>query len=1156
MLLSAQLLLLCGLFSCAWSKESFLWSYVNSPSSTLTCGASEEIACGPNKWGTVFAECALENKQSPINVDVAHIHASHELDELRWIVSECSEATVTLGVHHWQVELGAGCSQAFKLSRFGHTYYATTFEFHSPSEHTFDAEHLSLEVQIKHQAGNHHLTVAVVLEAEADFVDNSFLAGIWKVAQKVTNPLLTENDTLPTFPATSLAHNFSRDSLNFVDNLLPSRGLSFDYVLYEGSATSPDCAEMQWVVLKNPGRMSVSQLDYFLSTMVSVNDTKARPDGSNNRLVQDLGHRELELYQDADCYIRFCHQIFSLGSLLSFPFIGFYIVVLIIFTMMFESLSNYAEHKVEKLRTAREMLAKVHKELSVLGLVSFLTFAINSTCAVSFHGTGVEFEFAHIMLFAVAILYVLFSGMLMVLTSYASTQWDKVLLMKGQELVDLVESPRYLAKPTAWLIFGRISQTLDLGVFYCHHLFMQQHNLPEDFDFLKYLKYCLSNSIKQQLDIGSVEWIRMIFILGFWGIVGYFGELRTMYGPIGVIFVMIVFATWILCILSFKRLLKLLNINTHEALKNKVRVRHTHKTQANSIISMLQTNESTDNVRQRLQTMLTPRKLSSKNSLQFEMDKAKSKELMKRLQKCWVPGGSPALIRTLADSALLTMCFYAGFFALNARSYLSGFQSFLTVSSIIAVVCVLLPSIYLTYTVIGSLVEPNFDLIGEVLEYTEELQLLRTNLVDTLFPELDMRLLSDMTQKEAEDLVSYFDMDGDCEIDIPEFGHGCQMLGLRMSESKARRFFRMVDVDRNGIIDADELFTIIFEERLARIDKNLVQAFRGVANKKGSADTEGKIPEKIPQKDIFSALKKTFRSDDNYSKDRIHELSGQVTAELVKTNPNFESQPEVHILELRQALVRVLSSHKLNIQELLEVIKSKRKHLNKLQVWAMRASQHDILPKRFSMHSAANQSNTFATRNSAINFKPLDAADNINNAHIKRRNSLTDVKHDPSTHNSNNHRNSHKSDSHKSDSHKSDNHKSDSHNGNKHHSHKNSNSDVQARPVVVPRRPSVQLSFSNDRSVNGAIIGPMSIPPVNTTDNFNRGGRNNNNNNRNRVSLWQRLTSVFTSEPVELSRTRSSGSKFAHASWRDDDFETVANTIPNQTPMSTMTNTV
>eukprot|EP00301_Raphidiophrys_heterophryoidea_P005468 c12289_g3_i1.p1 GENE.c12289_g3_i1~~c12289_g3_i1.p1 ORF type:complete len:1135 (+),score=298.90 c12289_g3_i1:203-3607(+) len=1109
------------------SEETAIeWGYIDNPDTTTTCGNEllGEDVCGPNHW-EVFAECAIKGSQSPINIDLPHIHASHELDELRWAVNECKNATMTLNTHNWRVELGEDCAESFKISRFDSTYHATSLEFHSPSEHTFDDEHLSLEVQIEHVSGTHRLIVAVVLEASEEYKDNSFLASFWEIAEKIATASASEaelNSTttfesnnltltrLPTFPTTSLAHHFSEGDLNFVDNLLPSHGLNFDYVLYEGSSTSPDCVEVKWVVLKYPGRMSLKQLEFFLSTMVSIDKTKARTDGSNNRPIQEVGSRHPELFHDSDCYIRFCHQVFALGELLSFPFIGLYIILLIVFTMIFEALSHYAEHKVARLRTAREMLAKVYKELSVLGLVSFLTFAINSSCAVSFNGTGVEFEFAHIMLFAVAILYVCFSGLLMVFTSYASTVWDKVLSMQGPELIAFVESPRYRIIPTSWAIFGHVSQTLDLGVFYLHHLFIQQHGLPENFDFLKYLKYCLSHNIKQQLDIGWLEWIRIIIILVVWGLICYFGNIHIVYGPIGIFSVVVVTGNWILCILSFKRLLKMQRVMSYEGLVSRVRSRVAREVKADSIISMIQGDGDGD-ARKRLEAMLSPRKLMSKQSLGAETDKNKAKDFAKQLGKCWIPGGSSALIRALADTALLSMCFYAGFFMLNARLYLSSFQSFLTIFSIIVVVCLLLPAIYLIITMIGSLVEPNFDLIGEVLEYTDELQQLRTNLVNTLFPELDNRLLSDMTMEEAEELLSYFDMDGDCNINVGEFARGCQVLGLRMSESKARRFFRMVDVDRNAIIDGHELFGTIFEERLDRIDKLLVRTFRSLSSKKGSAE----VPDKIPQKEIASALKKTFRSDDKCTKERIQELTAQVIQEILKKKPDFESQPDIHILELRQALVRVLTASKLDVAALLESIKTKKKQLTVLQVWAMKASL-ELMPKKLATtlhHSDPSEATrqTFAARHSIkteIEGETKPASESRQATHISRRRSEIDVKQ---------HKEKHHSKHEKSGGHRD-----------------RSTSEVQR--VSVGHDPARR---------SGTGIVPQNIN--NTNSNTANRDSKSNDTNAQQGTVWGRIATFVS--PRENQRSKSGSKNLANAAW-DDDAHTVANTIAGQTPVT------
>eukprot|EP00301_Raphidiophrys_heterophryoidea_P024825 c8179_g1_i2.p1 GENE.c8179_g1_i2~~c8179_g1_i2.p1 ORF type:complete len:1072 (-),score=298.25 c8179_g1_i2:262-3477(-) len=838
------------------------------------------------------------------------------------------------------------------MKRFDKTFFATSLEFHSPSEHTVNGEHLDMEIQVSHSSSSGQLLhLAVLLQASEQYVDNSFLAPIWTVAQNITSAFRSNESS--EFPATSIEHQFISGDLNFVDNLLPSLGLDFNYVTYDGSVTSPNCEETRWVVLQYPARLSMNQLSLFLSTMKNVDNSQARADGSNNRPVQE-GEREFEHFEDGDCYYRYCHNVFALGDTIDFVVFGVCFCILIFFTVIFEFISQFLNRKVGDKRTASDMIQKVQKELSVLGLVSFVSFAISSSCtSVVPEKWFLLFDFQHVLIFMVAILYVIFSGVLLVLTSMYSASWDKILLLEGSSLLEFIEVRHGIRYPSSWAIFGRFGPITDLGIFHFQHIFIERNQLPTDFDFLKYIKYYLSQNIKQQLDISALEWIIVTVVLGFWGAFLSNVGPSAAFGPLGWINVVCTFCMWVLSFQSFKKLLRLLGVESILSMKAHVSKHHS-KAKSIETKALFQARKSMRSVTSRnakekkktsfatsVADVLTGKTMTThmtitKSAIQQRQtstiqDLKRQRENTQYLQKCWIPFGTPKLIQITLNITLIVMCYYTGYYIVNASSYLSLFQHILVISSVLIVVGILMPLSLLTFTLVEAIAIPDYNLIGEVIEYMEQLHQIRSTLVDTLFPNMQLHLLDDVTEQEVRDVLLSFDKDGNLSIDLNEMVLAFQMLGIPMSESKARNFVRMLDADRNGIIDGDELFEIVFQERVARIDAKIVATYRLVCPELGE--------EQVTNKHIREVLNNVFQPPppDVFVREVARDFDSEHQVGVVM----------VHLLDLRNTVVRALSKRRTPIKEIVERLKAET------------MSRH----KRGSIFSSRRKSSVESSRN-------------------------------------------------------------------------------------------------------------------------------------------------------------------------------------------------
>ena len=70
--------------------------------------------------------------------------------------------------------------------------------------------------------------------------------------------------------------------------------------------------------------------------------------------------------------------------------------------------------------------------------------------------------------------------------------------------------------------------------------------------------------------------------------------------------------------------------------------------------------------------------------------------------------------------------------------------------------------------------------------------------------------LSFLQKMTVEQIFAEFDTDGSGLIDLEEFKNMLPTLGIKLSEAKALKYFKVCDVDGSGQIDIDEFRTALF----------------------------------------------------------------------------------------------------------------------------------------------------------------------------------------------------------------------------------------------------------------------------------------------------------------------------------------------------------
>lgn len=912
--------------------------------------------CGPNNWwylsdqedDTNYCKYHPNNpsesyhnqyQQSPVKIKKFKLYLPHGIDELKFDIQNeegCKKAVTkitqsTIKTTYDQLYCSGTYDMTFRYYDDLVSYYVKKFDFRYPAEHvvyagtkdsysTVEDPENTMEAQFHFETadGSGKMAIAVLMHAHADNHPNDFFNTILEVA--------AGSDEGST-------HTFKYGQLNFVDNFLPSSGLKYDYYFYYyGSKTQPPCTKkVKWVVMQQPVRITPGQMSTYLNLIqnkynasysklipqgtgtyyqqianasarvsgVVGDDASAKADKKAFDFMDSSGH--VYDFQDDFAYMRICHNIFKTGTGLNVDVAIWSLFILIVFTVTFEVGTEHLEHHLKKHRTGHHMLAKVYRELSILGFVSFMVVAATKSCEVQV-GTGdgdlkeshfVAFEYVHVLIFLVAVMYIIFSAVVLIITNWMGSRLDKVINLEGDDFKTAIEHqaqfpPMRFVKGFTdpnYRDMGFTSMYMDKAFVYCKNEWISFQNLPQDFDFLKYLKYYLSKNVIESLDLSMRTWIicLVFFIVMFktctldkdiasgvfwmWGYIGLGVQCLALY--CGYRSFNTLFSMYDITPENVDELLDMCTKETVGVNRSQAkRTTHSHLAE-----KLKQQEQSSDNIlkrmkkqgkkiQARLEEQMETVKHSMHNLLErmdlgddsnADGDKAKPSEfVMQHLQKktkieamlqaCWSPQIFPDFIYYVTESAPTVMCFYAGAFMLTYYDIMdNGGLDLLVIISILLGLFVTTPALLLRKTLLQCLTHADHKLIGEVSDYMEENRRMRKALISSLFPYMDQHLMDHISGQDILRIFEHFDDDQSYTIGRGEFVKGCEALGLHLSTHRLRRLLRMLDDDRSGTIDPEEIFVLLCEEKLTRIMEKVQLFFNRYSEPEGSNMLSAKL---------------------------------------------------------------------------------------------------------------------------------------------------------------------------------------------------------------------------------------------------------------------------------------------------------------------------
>lgn len=213
---------------------------------------------GPQHWAELSPEnvlCGAGKNQSPINIKSNktgnYKQPAIKLNYNLIVADEIKNTGQTV-----QVDMRSGGVMTLD----GEKFELKRFQFHTPSENTFNGKHLPIEVQFIHENDKGELAVLAMLFVPGK--PDATLNRLWKdLPMKAGESARLDSNALKTIESESSFSNYYR---------------------FNGSLTTPPCTEgVRWVIMQTPMSVSKEQLQTLQAALKD----------NNNRPVQPLNAR-------------------------------------------------------------------------------------------------------------------------------------------------------------------------------------------------------------------------------------------------------------------------------------------------------------------------------------------------------------------------------------------------------------------------------------------------------------------------------------------------------------------------------------------------------------------------------------------------------------------------------------------------------------------------------------------------------------------------------------------------------------------------------------------------------------------------------------------------------------------------------------------------
>ena len=193
------------------------------------------------------------------------------------------------------------------------------------------------------------------------------------------------------------------------------------------------------------------------------------------------------------------------GGDVDFSLVSINLVGIIVFTLIFEGLTEALEEAVEDSALYLDMVTKVYKELMILGVLSFI-LALSVEFGVHVPPAWLHsFEWAHMIIFAVAGLYLGNAIVAIVAMEATFAEWVRSQNKSVKTTVDDLQAAHANGD-------GDWREGADFKII--RLVFLSEYSLPKVFDYMSYVKRKLHANVRHTVHIAISTWIVVAVLCG------------------------------------------------------------------------------------------------------------------------------------------------------------------------------------------------------------------------------------------------------------------------------------------------------------------------------------------------------------------------------------------------------------------------------------------------------------------------------------------------------------------------------------------------------------------------------------------------------------------------------------------------------------------
>jgi hypothetical protein len=203
-------------------------------------------------------------------------------------------------------------------------------------------------------------------------------------------------------------------------------------------------------------------------------------------------------------------QLFSEG--LNLKMSALMMIFILIFTLIWEEFTQWLEHALSEQEHYSEMLTKIYRELVIVGIISMAVVLSNEFSLIHDHDALIAFEFGHLLIFAVSMIYVVNTLVASNRLNVTAQLWTRIANAKVADLVEDLGKTNQDPKSgflKLWVpLLPFVGETVyeDCEWKILRLLFLKEFKLGREFDYTKYTRKKLITQLGHSLHIHPSTW--------------------------------------------------------------------------------------------------------------------------------------------------------------------------------------------------------------------------------------------------------------------------------------------------------------------------------------------------------------------------------------------------------------------------------------------------------------------------------------------------------------------------------------------------------------------------------------------------------------------------------------------------------------------------